>query len=74
MGHTEGRVTGARGLRCKECGEELPLGASYACEFCFGPLEVVYDRDALARTVTRESSEAGPPAIWRRQTSNSSTR
>jgi threonine synthase len=65
MEHSSGRATGARGLRCKECGEELPLGASYACEFCFGPLEVVYDRDALARTVTRESIEAGPPSIWR---------
>lgn len=65
MEHSSGRATGARGLRCKECGEELPLGASYACEFCFGPLEVVYDRDALARTVTRESIEAGPSSIWR---------
>ncbi|MGA0069157.1 MAG: hypothetical protein ACO3PB_06850, partial [Miltoncostaeaceae bacterium] len=60
-----GRATGARGLRCKECGEEVPLGASYACEFCFGPLEVAYDRDALRSTVTRESIEAGPPSIWR---------
>ena len=65
MTSSEGRATGARGLRCKECGEELPLGASYACEFCFGPLEVVYDRNALARDVTRESIEAGPPSIWR---------
>jgi len=65
MTSSEGRATGARGLRCKECGEELPLGASYACEFCFGPLEVVYDRDALGRDVTRESIEAGPPSIWR---------
>ncbi len=65
MGQHTGRATGARGLRCKECGEELPLGASYACAFCFGPLEVVYDRDYLARTVTRESIAAGPPSIWR---------
>ncbi len=65
MAHTEGRVTGARGLRCKECGEEVPLGASYACEFCFGPLEVVYDLDYLREHVTRENIAAGPPNIWR---------
>ena len=65
MDSITGRTTGARGLRCKECGEELELGASYACEFCFGPLEVVYDRDRLAATVTRESIQAGPPSIWR---------
>ena len=65
MTAVNGRATGARGLRCKECGEELPLGASYACEFCFGPLEVAYDRDRLAATVTRESIAAGPPSIWR---------
>jgi threonine synthase len=65
MENSSGRTTGARGLRCKECGEQLPLGASYACEFCFGPLEVVYDREYLASTVTRASIEAGPPNIWR---------
>lgn len=65
MDATTGRKTAARGLRCKECGEELALGASYACEYCFGPLEVVYDRDHLVRTVTRESIAAGPPSIWR---------
>ncbi|MSO45039.1 MAG: threonine synthase [Thermoleophilia bacterium] len=60
-----GRTTGARGLRCKECGEEMALGAWYACEFCFGPLEVVYDQDYLAAHVTRESIAAGPPSMWR---------
>jgi len=35
------------------------------CEFCFGPLEVAYDHDALRRTVTRERIAAGPPNMWR---------
>jgi len=35
------------------------------CEFCFGPLEVAYDYDAIAAVVTRESIAAGPPTIWR---------
>jgi threonine synthase len=35
------------------------------CDFCFGPLEVTYDYDSIARTVTRESIESGPTTMWR---------
>ena len=55
----------AKALRCRECGREYGLTASHVCEFCFGPLEVVYDYDAMAGKVTRESIEAGPASIWR---------
>jgi threonine synthase len=51
-------------LVCRECGSRVPLGARYACEECFGPLEVAYDPEALAR-VTREQIEAGPRSMWR---------
>ena len=34
-------------LKCKECGATYELGASYACENCFGPLEVAYDHSGL---------------------------
>jgi threonine synthase len=54
----------ARALICRNCGAEYPLGAQHACFECFGPLEVGYDKDALAR-VTREQIEAGPHSIWR---------
>lgn len=54
-----------KALRCKECGTEYELAATHVCEFCFGPLEVTYDYDALRRTVTRESIQAGPHSIWR---------
>ncbi|HEY9663322.1 MAG TPA: threonine synthase [Allocoleopsis sp.] len=53
------------GLKCKECGAEYEAKAVHVCEFCFGPLEVVYDYSALARTVTRQSIAAGPKSIWR---------
>jgi threonine synthase len=53
------------GLKCKECGAEYEAKAVHVCEFCFGPLEVVYDYSALARTVTRKSIQAGPNSIWR---------
>jgi threonine synthase len=55
----------AKNLRCKECGRTYPLDPAHVCEFCFGPLEVFYDYDALARTLTRERIERGPPTIWR---------
>ena len=55
----------AKSLKCRECGRVYPLEPVHVCEFCFGPLEVSYDYDALARTLTRERIERGPPTIWR---------
>ncbi len=54
----------ARHLVCRGCGAQFPLAAQHACYECFGPLEVGYDAEALAR-VTREQIEAGPQNIWR---------
>ena len=51
----------ATSLSCRECGRQYPLGAVYACEDCFGPLEVGYTYPALSRA----SIEAGPQNIWR---------
>jgi threonine synthase len=50
----------ATGLSCRECGQVYDLGPYYACEECFGPLEVCYDYPAL----TRSGIEAGPPNMW----------
>lgn len=52
-------------LKCKECGAKYEPIAMHVCELCFGPLEVDYDYDEIARTVTRESIQAGPNSIWR---------
>lgn len=52
-------------LRCRECGTEVPVGPVYVCERCFGPLEVVYDVEALRRLPLRERIESGPPSMWR---------
>jgi threonine synthase len=35
------------------------------CEYCFGPLEVEYDRDRLGATVTRKRIGEGPLNLWR---------
>jgi threonine synthase len=53
------------GLRCRECGRAYPAEALHVCEYCFGPLEVSYDYDAIAAATTRESIAAGPASIWR---------
>jgi threonine synthase len=54
-----------QGLKCRECGRETAVGAVHVCEFCFGPLEVVYDRERQRETVTRATLEAGPHSLWR---------
>jgi threonine synthase len=54
----------ASALVCRNCGASYPLGAQHACFECFGPLEIGYDADALAR-VTRADIEAGPHSLWR---------
>jgi len=56
----------AEALKCKECGEEYELEASYVCDRCFGPLEVSYDHSALDDPAElRRKIQAGPPSIWR---------
>jgi len=55
----------AKNLRCRECGRVYPLDPMHVCEFCFGPLEVFYDYEALSRTLTRERIERGPLSMWR---------
>ena len=52
-------------LQCKECRDTYPLDGRYACERCFGPLEVAYDLGGLDPAETRRGIEAGPQSIWR---------
>jgi threonine synthase len=62
-GLREGAFGNATELVCRECGATQPLGPFYACQECFGPLEIGYDFPA----VTRAQIEAGPKNIWRYQ-------
>ena len=52
-------------MSCRECGNEYPVEPLNVCEFCFGPLEIKYDYDSIARSVTRDSIEKGPASMWR---------
>ncbi|NUO42564.1 MAG: pyridoxal-phosphate dependent enzyme, partial [Streptomyces sp.] len=52
-------------LSCRECGHRVPLGPVFACEECFGPLEIAYDFSAYDAEELRKRIEAGPANIWR---------
>ncbi len=54
-----------KSMRCRECGKEYPVEPLNVCELCFGPLEISYDYDSIARTVTRRSIQDGPHTMWR---------
>jgi len=56
-----------KSLCCRECAREYPIEPLNVCEYCFGPLEVSYDYDAIARSTTRKSIEDGPHTMWRYQ-------
>ncbi len=52
-------------LRCKECGATYELVARFACENCFGPLEVTYDHSSLDPAAAKRRIQAGTQGIWR---------
>jgi len=52
-----------KALKCRECGEEFPPVRIYACERCFGPLEVVYNLDSIE--LDRKSFKKRPDTLWR---------
>ncbi|MBI5674957.1 MAG: threonine synthase [Nitrospirae bacterium] len=54
-----------RGLKCRECGREYEIAPIYVCEFCFGPLEVVYDYQGIKGVLTREVIQSRPNNLWR---------
>ena len=53
------------GMICRECGSPAPIRAAHVCEECFGPLDIKYDRAAIARELTRAVIEARPRSMWR---------
>src|SRR5581483_8887268 len=52
-------------LKCRECGQEYPITPVHVCETCFGPLEVVYDYDRIAKQMTRAVIESRSKNLWR---------
>ncbi len=54
-----------RALSCRKCGREYPPEPINLCDFCFSPLEVVYDYKSMAKAVSRENLSSGPASMWR---------
>ncbi len=54
-----------KGLKCRECKREYSIKPVHVCEFCFGPLEVVYDYEQIQKSLTREKIEGRPKTMWR---------
>ncbi|MDJ1137829.1 threonine synthase [Streptomyces iconiensis] len=52
-------------LSCRECGTRVPLGPSFVCLECFGPLEVAYELPTGDPERLRKQIEAGPASMWR---------
>ena len=53
------------GLRCRECGRESPADPLNVCDYCFGPLEIVYDYATISEIISRDRITQGPLSIWR---------
>ena len=52
-------------LKCRGCSRETEIGPYNVCDYCFGPLEVVYDYEAMRPSITREAILNGPRTMWR---------
>jgi threonine synthase len=53
------------GLKCRLCGKQYPKEALNFCTDDFGPLEVTYDYDEVARTLSRDTITWRPKSMWR---------
>jgi threonine synthase len=56
-------VSALLGLQCHLCRATFPAEAIYVCDRCLGPLEPVYDYDAIR--LTREEIAGRPKSLWR---------
>jgi len=54
-----------KGLKCRECNREYPVEPVYVCEFCFGPLEVVYDYKGIKKVLKKKVIEKREKTLWR---------
>ncbi len=52
-------------LKCRECSREYSPLAIYVCEYCFGPLEVVYNYEEIKKEISRKSIESSAYSLWR---------
>ncbi len=65
MGETPVSGETVIGLKCRLCGKIYPKEAINFCTEDFGPLEVVYDYAAVARTMSRSTIRERKRSMWR---------
>jgi len=58
-------VSFVKGLQCRECHHLYPKEPLHVCEFCFGPLEVVYNYEEIKKSLTLEALKTRPTTMWR---------
>ena len=54
-----------RGLKCRLCGQSYPVEPLNFCTEDFGPLEVDYDYQAMARALQGVDLRQRPNTMWR---------
>lgn len=54
-----------QGLRCRTCGKMYPMLANNFCTEDFGPLEVAYDYEVIAKELKRDDLMRRPWNMWR---------
>lgn len=54
-----------RGLKCRLCGKRYPKEPLNFCTEDFGPLEVEYDYEAVAKSMSKDAIRNRPRTIWR---------
>ena len=65
LAYSEGPLTTAYWLRCRECGKTYGHQPLSICDECFSPLEVTYDFEYARTRFTRETISQGPLDMWR---------
>jgi threonine synthase len=59
------RASHVKGLKCRECGQRYEIAPTHVCSFCFGPLEIEYDYEVIAGSISREAIARRAPSMWR---------
>jgi threonine synthase len=54
-----------RGMKCRLCGKIYPVSPIHYCADDYGPLELDYDYDSIAESISRNKIEMRPPTMWR---------
>jgi len=52
-------------IRCHGCGTEYPEGAPCTCSKCGGRLDIEYDYEAIAETISPGTLESREPSVWK---------